>query len=141
MRPHRLAAVAALLVLSACGDPPAHPTTVSAPSPRAPVACAAAPDVAARPPGPADWPVYHRTPDRHGVDPTPLTARAPVPLWGIRLDGSVFAQPLVARGLVIEATEHDSVYAFDAATGCQAWQTSLGAPLDVRRHRLQCNNI
>jgi outer membrane protein assembly factor BamB len=49
--------------------------------------------------------------------------------------------PLVVQGLVIEATEHDTVYAFDAAGGCLGWKTSPGTPLDTNRHRLQCNNI
>ncbi len=53
----------------------------------------------------------------------------------------MFAQPLVARGLLIEATQHDTVYAFDAASGCLAWRTALGTPFDVTRHKLQCNNI
>jgi outer membrane protein assembly factor BamB len=141
MRPHRLAALAALLVLSACGDPPGTPATASAPTAASPVACASPRAVSGQPAGAADWPVYHRAGDRHGVDPAGSAAGAPSPLWGARLDGSTFAQPLVVQGLVIEATEHDSVYAFDAATGCQAWRTSLGTPFDVNRHRLQCNNI
>ena len=50
------------------------------------------------------------------------------------VDGKVDAQPLyvshlsVAGGVhdtVIAATEHDSVYAFDAATGSQLWRVSL----------------
>src|SRR5262245_5166116 len=141
MRPHRAAGLAALLVLAACGDPPGSPVTATAPTSSAPVACASPSAVAARPPGAADWPVYHRAGDRDGVDPDPGAARTPSPLWGVRLDGAMFAQPLVVQGLVIEATEHDSVYAFDAATGCQAWRTSLGTPFDVNQHRLQCNNI
>jgi hypothetical protein len=141
MRPHRLAALTALLVLSACGDPPAVSTTASAPSARSPIACGTPPAVSVQPPGAADWPVYHRAAERRGVDPAGAAARTPSPLWGGRVDGSMFAQPLVVQGLVIEATEHDSVYAFDAATGCQAWRTSLGTPFDAVRHKLQCNNI
>jgi hypothetical protein len=141
MRPHRAVAPALLLVLAACGDPPGFPTTATAPTSRPPVACASEPAVSAQPPGPADWPVYHRASARHGVDPDAGAARTPSPLWGVRLDGAMFAQPLVVQGLVIEATEHDSVYAFDAATGCQAWRTWLGTPFDVNLHKLQCNNI
>jgi outer membrane protein assembly factor BamB len=140
MRPHRLAALA-LLVLSACGEPSSNPVTASAPNSVAPVPCAKPPAVAAQPPGPADWPVYDRAGGRQGVDPTGGAARTASARWGVRLDGVMFAQPLVVQGLVIEATEHDSVYAFDAATGCQAWRTSLGVPLDVVTHKLQCNNI
>ena len=141
MRPYRVAALAAMLALVACGDPPGTPTTASAPNAQPPVACAAPPAISSQSPGAADWPVYGRAGDRHGVDPTPGAAATPSPLWGVRLDGSMSAQPLLVQRLVIEATEHDSVYAFDAVTGCQAWRTSLGTPLDVNRHRLQCNNI
>jgi outer membrane protein assembly factor BamB len=141
MRPHRAAGLAVLLVLAACGDPPGYPVTATAPTSSAPAACATHPAVIAQPPGAADWPVYDRAGDRHGVDPTTTAARAPSPLWAIRLDGAMFAQPLLVQGLVIEATEQDSVYAFDAATGCQAWRTSLGTPFDVNRHKLECNNI
>jgi PQQ-like domain len=139
MRPLRLAALA-LLVLGACGDPPGSPVTASAPTSKSPVACTRPPAVVARAAG-ADWPLYDRAGDRRGFDPNEGTARTPSPLWGVRLDGATFAQPLAVQGLVIEATEHDSVYAFDAATGCQAWRTSLGTPFDTIRNKLQCNNI
>src|SRR5215471_15161019 len=141
MRPHRMAALAALVALTACGDPPDTPTTTSAPTAGSPVACAAPSTVVGQSPGDADWPVYHRAGDRHGVDPGAGAARTPSPLWGVRLDGATFAQPLLVQGLAIEATEQDSVYAFDAATGCQVWRTSLGTPFDVNQHKLQCNNI
>src|SRR5262249_61376982 len=88
------------------------------------VAGAPPPHVSNLPAGSADWPVYHRAADRHGVDPTSQVTRRMTPLWGARLDGSMFAQPLVVQGLLIEATEHDSVYAFDATSGCTAWRTS-----------------
>jgi outer membrane protein assembly factor BamB len=40
---------------------------------------------------------------------------------------------------VIVATEHDSVYALDGATGAIVWQTNLGDP--VPRSELECGNI
>lgn len=136
---------AALLALPAllatCGDPPGYPTSATAAAASPPAPCATAPGVAALPAGPADWPTYHRAADRRGVDPGSPAGGRVTPLWGVQLDGSMFAQPLVVQGLQIEATEHDSVYAFDAAAGCQVWRTSLGVPFEVRTHRLQCNNI
>jgi outer membrane protein assembly factor BamB len=61
------------------------------------------------------------------------------------VDGKVDAQPLVltgftiggvARDVVYTATEHDSVYAFDANSGAQLWKVSLlgvgETPSDVR---------
>ena len=56
-------------------------------------------------------------------------------LFTITVDGKVDAQPLYASSVTIPgkglhnvlyvATEHDSVYAFDADTGAQLWWTSL----------------
>src|SRR5205823_1860070 len=59
-------------------------------------------------------------------------------LWSRPVDGQMYAQPLYALGvdmgaagthnLLIAATEHDSVYAFDADTGDgPLWQASLGS--------------
>jgi hypothetical protein len=135
------AVMAALLVLAACGSPPDWPATAVAAVAADLASCTSAPRVAGQPPGPSDWPVYHRTGDRRGVDPAAAAARRVTPLWGARLDGSMFAEPLIVQGVVIEATEHDTVYALDEASGCLLWRTSLGAPFDVTRHALLCNNI
>src|ERR1700744_4584566 len=67
-------------------------------------------------------------------------------LFAVSLDGKVDAQPLYVSGVqipgigsrdvVFTATEHDSVYAFDAHTGSVYWQISLlasgEAPSDPR---------
>jgi hypothetical protein len=55
------------------------------------------------------------------------------------LDGALYGEPIVAGGRVVVATEHDTVYAFDAATGQPAWQVNLGDP--VPRSALECGNI
>ncbi len=53
-----------------------------------------------------------------------LTAR-----WTARLDGAVYAQPLVVGNMVIAATEDDSVYALSESTGKVVWRTHLGTPV------------
>ncbi|PTB22294.1 hypothetical protein C9I57_00340 [Trinickia symbiotica] len=61
------------------------------------------------------------------------------------VEGHVYAQPLfwhppgAAHGLLIVATESNSVYALDAMTGHPVWRAALGAP--VSRSALQCGNI
>lgn len=59
--------------------------------------------------------------------------------WTTQLDGAVYAEPLVIRGRVIAATENDTIYSLDAATGKIAWQTRIGEP--VSRGNLPCGNI
>src|SRR5215469_9072260 len=60
-------------------------------------------------------------------------------LFSIPVDGFIFAQPLYLPGVtlttvgkhnvLVVATAHDSVYAFDADTGAQLWKVSLGTPV------------
>ena len=55
------------------------------------------------------------------------------------LTGSIWAEPLVFHGLVIVATEHNDLYAFNEATGAQVWHVNLGAP--VPSSDLPCGDI
>jgi outer membrane protein assembly factor BamB len=41
----------------------------------------------------------------------------------------VYAEPLVYQGVVIVATENDSVYALNATSGAAVWRRALGAPM------------
>lgn len=62
-----------------------------------------------------------------------------------RVPGHVYAQPLywhpagATSGLVIVATEENSVVALDAITGKTVWQQTLGPP--TARNALPCGNI
>lgn len=64
------------------------------------------------------------------------------------LDGEVYAQPLYLPGVTVGggrrdvlfvATQGNSMYALDAATGAELWRTALGTP--VPRSMQQCGNI
>jgi outer membrane protein assembly factor BamB len=94
---------------------------------------------------------YHNTPDRSGRYVMPgLTAER---ARGIHLDtgfqsdisGHVYAQPIYwraagdAKGMLIVATENDTVYALDADTGATLWRTEVGKP--VQRSSLRCGNV
>jgi hypothetical protein len=67
------------------------------------------------------------------------------------VDGHVDAQPLYASGvgvpgngthnLLIAATEHDSVYAFEADSGATIWQTSMLKTGETTSDSRACNQI
>ncbi|MCU1677760.1 MAG: hypothetical protein JWM93_2518 [Frankiales bacterium] len=59
--------------------------------------------------------------------------------WLAHLDGAVYAQPLLVNGRLVVATENDSLYALDPATGAVLWRTNVGTP--VNRSTLPCGNI
>jgi hypothetical protein len=94
---------------------------------------------------------YHGDPSRQGnfVVPDLTWDRArlghPDRIFNAQFAGHVYAQPLYWRsgmpeaGILIVATEDDSVLAIDGATGKIVWQKSLGTP--VSRDDLPCGNI
>jgi outer membrane protein assembly factor BamB len=84
------------------------------------------------------WPTYHRTNDRAGH----LAAAVAPPLhrlWAANLDGAVYGEPLAVGGLVIAATENDTVYGLHPASGKPAWRRHLGTPQP--RSGLPCGDI
>jgi outer membrane protein assembly factor BamB len=123
---------AAILAVSACtGADPASPTA-TAPGPASSASSGA---VA----GAAGWPAYHGTMSRAGVSTTmPAASGMPKRIQSLKLDGEVFASPIVVRGLTIVATEQDTVYAFDQSYR-QVWKRSLGSPSPAEER--QCGDI
>lgn len=77
----------------------------------------------------AAWPAYGRNAARTGAAPGLPPAGKLGIRWRANLDGAVYGQPLVVGGDVIAATENDTVYALNAATGAVAWRRHLGTPL------------
>ncbi|HZR15509.1 MAG TPA: PQQ-binding-like beta-propeller repeat protein [Acidimicrobiia bacterium] len=85
------------------------------------------------------WPTYHRTNDRNGLVPGfPAPTRLPR-AWNVKLDGAVYAQPVVVGDQVIVATENDTVYALDVSSGAQRWMRHLASP--IRQSDLPCGDI
>ncbi len=95
---------------------------------------------------------YHAAADRSGLYVAPALTWAKAPTvrldtgFHATVDGAVYAQPLYwvppaggGAARIIVATEQNFVYALDASTGAQIWETSLGAP--VPRSALPCGNI
>ena len=56
----------------------------------------------------------------------------------VKLDGAVYASPIAVDGVIVMATENDSVYAFDAR-GRQLWHVSVGTPSPA--YERACGNI
>jgi outer membrane protein assembly factor BamB len=91
-------------------------------------------------PAPASaWVTYHRNLARTGLDPTTPALGKVRRAWTRQLDGQLYAEPLVAGGRVLAATEGDSLYALDAGTGRVRWRARLGTPVDGAT--LPCGNI
>lgn len=93
----------------------------------------------ARPLAASDWPTYHRDNARTGnaADLAPLGTLGTA--WQATLDGAVYGQPLVVGGQILAATENNTVYALDPATGAIRWSAHVGEP--ARRSELPCGNI
>ena len=87
----------------------------------------------------AAWPTYGRDFGRTGVAVGVAQAGPLTVSWQVHLDGAVYGQPLLVGSLVIVATENDSLYALDSATGRFAWRTHVGTPVPLAD--LPCGNI
>ena len=119
------------LALAACGGGSSSQSSSASRSTPAPAA--AQPAVAG-----SAWPTYHRDLARTGNDPRAPRVTRIRRAWSASVDGDVYAEPLVAGGRVIAATENNSLYAFDGA-GHRLWRTHLGSPVDGST--LPCGNI
>ncbi|HEY3652105.1 MAG TPA: PQQ-binding-like beta-propeller repeat protein, partial [Streptosporangiaceae bacterium] len=127
----RAGALIVLLALAAAGcsgsagpapssTPPAAATSAAAPS-----STASASGTASAPP---DWPMYHGDPSHSGLSRSmPNVNGSPRVTESIKLDGAVYASPIAVDGVIVVATENDSVYAFDAE-GKQLWHVKVGSP-------------
>jgi outer membrane protein assembly factor BamB len=137
-RTARLAAAAltggVLAAAAACSGPGAGTSSGSAPPSRT---LTPGQDSGAHPE--AAWPTYGRDFARSGVAadaarPGPLTVS-----WRVHLDGAVYGQPLLVGDTVIAATENDSLYALDQATGRVIWHQHVGTPVPLAD--LPCGDI
>ncbi len=87
-----------------------------------------------------DWPTYHHSADRAGLAAAGASFTDAQSAWVTgALDGAVYAEPLYVGGRVFVATENNTVYAIDAASGATVWQTHLADA--VAASALPCGNI
>ncbi|MBV9383908.1 MAG: PQQ-binding-like beta-propeller repeat protein, partial [Streptosporangiaceae bacterium] len=97
------------------------------------------PGASASPYPAAAWPEYGGNAARTGVAAgVPAAGRLRI-AWRARLDGAVYGQPLLIGGLAVVATEGDSLYALDRASGKVVWRRHVGTP--VPRSALPCGDI
>ncbi|KAA9154184.1 choice-of-anchor D domain-containing protein [Amycolatopsis acidicola] len=61
-----------------------------------------------------------------GLVPSQVSATDFGQLFSSSVDGQVYAQPVVANGVVVVGTENNQVYGLDAVTGAQKWHTNFG---------------
>jgi outer membrane protein assembly factor BamB len=77
------------------------------------------------------WLTYHDDLSRSGLGSEPSSLSVP-PAYGWSsptFDGAIYAEPLVYNGMVIAATENNSVYALSVTNGSIIWHENLGAPI------------
>jgi outer membrane protein assembly factor BamB len=126
-----------LAAAAGCSGPAGDGGGTSSGTASAPATVTSEPDVGAHPS--AAWPMYGRDAARSGVAAGVATPGALSLSWRARLDGAVYGQPLLVGPLVIAATENDSVYALDQATGQVVWRRHVGTPVPLGD--LPCGNI
>jgi outer membrane protein assembly factor BamB len=130
----------ALLALTATGC--ASGGVAPSPSPAAARTRSPAATASTRPatrPDAWNWPNYHRDPAHTGYAPGTPSAGLLGIAWRRRLNGAVYGQPLAVGGLVIAATEGDSLYGLDRATGKVRWRVHIGTPVPLAA--LPCGDI
>lgn len=133
-----LGVVALMVMLSGCSS---SSTTVPSITPLAlsPVAASPTTTSGASVVSGNDWTTYHNDNLRTGYLPDQADPGRLKSAWKAKLDGAVYAEPLVVHNHVIVATEGDSLYSLDAATGKVLWHTKVGTPVD--QATLPCGDI
>lgn len=83
--------------------------------------------------------MYHGDPSHSGLSQSmPDVSGSPKVTESIRLDGAVYASPIAVDGVIVVATENDSIYGFDAR-GQQLWHVRVGSPSPA--YQRACGNI
>ncbi|MFI5282733.1 MAG: PQQ-binding-like beta-propeller repeat protein [Candidatus Dormibacterales bacterium] len=132
-RPAALAAAVTLLVAFAASGAAAQTSSPLASKTRAVTAASFG----------AGWSTYHHDNARTGYDATApsITSPSPSSQWNTPLDSNVYAEPLVWNGLVIAATENDSIYALNEGTGAIVWHMVVGASVATHYCSSEINPI
>jgi outer membrane protein assembly factor BamB len=89
------------------------------------------PAAAELPSGAGDWPMFHSSTDRSGVNTNDTVIDATSApnmslMWAYPTGASIFSSPAVSGGLVYFGSDDKKVYAVDAATGALRWSYATG---------------
>jgi iron transport multicopper oxidase len=68
-------------------------------------------------------------PDQPSLNPQLVSGGTFGQLWKAPVAGQVYAQPLLADGTLLVATEENQVYGLDPASGGRRWHRDLGVPM------------
>ena len=83
--------------------------------------------------------MYHGDPSHGGVSSSMPKVTGPLKvIASVKLDGAVYASPIVVGGIVVVATENDSVYAF-STKGKRLWHVKVASPSPA--YQRDCGNI
>jgi outer membrane protein assembly factor BamB len=74
------------------------------------------------------WPTDHGDNRRSGSYPSGTLFRHLTRAWARILDGAVYGSPIAMGGFVVVATENNTVYKINSATGAVRWSRHLHAP-------------
>ena len=125
----------AAVLLAGCSSAPGSGSAPQSPSPSyGPSGAATALST-----DPLTWTTYNGSASRAGVSNAAAVSGPPSVAWQAQLDGAVYGQPLLMGDQVYAATEDDSVYALDKATGSVLWRTHLAGPQP--QSALPCGDI
>jgi outer membrane protein assembly factor BamB len=122
-----------VLVAVSCGQP--SNAVVRTPSPSSPTPLPT-PSLA---PTTHDWLEYHGDAGRSGQGPSSPSLSNPRQAWSVPVDAAVYASPLIFHGRAIVATENNTVYSINLASGSVFWTVHLGTP--VNAYSLPCGDI
>ncbi len=68
----------------------------------------------------------------YAIDPAQMDGAEPKLLWTFKTGNKLWTRPLVAEGVVYQASLDHHLYAIDAATGQQKWDFKADAPIAVQ---------
>src|SRR5476649_1529724 len=74
------------------------------------------------------WPTDHGDNHRTGSYPSGTRFSHLTRAWGMGLDGAVYGSPIAMGGFVVVATENNTVYKINSATGTILWRHHLLEP-------------